>query len=866
MIKKVFFILLVTAFFIFSFAVISNAVNYTYIEENNGNKQEKLQDNLQNDGLPILNITLNGTTLSQINSRSKEIKYEGNTVELTNAQEDKYNFIDTNVQIKGRGNFTWRSLDKKGYQLKFSSKTNVLGMGKAKKWILIANHADLSLMRNKLVFDLADEMGLNYTSKAKYIDLYVDGEYQGNYIICEKVEIGTNRVELKDEKGILVELDNINYDAEDTHFRTDISKTILVLHDSVADDEDEENSVSKQAMNEFKTYVNNFEQVLYSDNKDYEEISNYIDIDSFIKCYFIQELTEDPDGGRSSFFMYKDGDEDVIHCGPVWDFDIALGNYEVTAFGGNTEGDYAINIKKYRESSNDWFAQLFKVQEIRERMLEIYQDEIKPVFETTNDKISAYQVEINDSAIHNFQKWNILGKTSVLGRDAHETKGSHLEEVEYLNRWVQKRVDYLNRRYNSESLITNVQYSTYIKGNGWKDDSFNGETSGVINQNKCIEAIKINLESFNQIVNDTSISYKVHMSDKGWMDWMSDGQTAGLIGKNKRIEAIQIKSNNSDYIVKYRVYVKSLGWMNWVTDEEVAGTTGRCLPIEAIEIKLLDKNQILPSIQYNTHIQDYGWENNFSKNNGMISGTTGQNKKIEAIKIKLANVSNASIEYQSYLTGIGWQNAVKNGEISGTTGQNRKMEAIKISLKGLDNYSICYRVHMENIGWMDWKNNGEIAGRIGYGGKIEAIQIRIVKKDQVSVVYNSHVQDYGWEDEFIKADGEITGTTGQNKKVEAIKIDLINAPENAKIKYQTYVEGKGWQSEVSNGEITGTTGQNRKIYGIKMSLENMTNYKIQYRVHVENVGWMNWVCDGNVAGRVDNNLKIEAIQIKIVEN
>ena len=116
-------------------------------------------------------------------------------------------------------------------------------------------------------------------------------------------------------------------------------------------------------------------------------------------------------------------------------------------------------------------------------------------------------------------------------------------------------------------------------------------------------------------------------------------------------------------------------------------------------------------VAYNSHVQDLGWEEDFSKLNGQESGSTGKNLKNEAIKIKLLEVpEGVGITYQVYVKGVGWQEWKKDGQEAGTTGQNRIMEAIKIKLTGTENYSVEYRTHLENYGWMDWKKDEEISG------------------------------------------------------------------------------------------------------------------------------------------------------------
>ena len=99
------------------------------------------------------------------------------------------------MEVKGRGNASWNRA-KKGFQVKLDKKTNVMDMGKAKKWVLLPSAADLSLIRNSVALDLAQQLELDFTSEWRFVDFYVDGAYYGLYILCEKTEIGDNRVEI----------------------------------------------------------------------------------------------------------------------------------------------------------------------------------------------------------------------------------------------------------------------------------------------------------------------------------------------------------------------------------------------------------------------------------------------------------------------------------------------------------------------------------------------------------------------------------------------------------------------------------------------------------------------------------------------
>ena len=281
-----------------------------------------------------------------------------------------------------------------------------------------------------------------------------------------------------------------------------------------------------------------------------------------------------------------------------------------------------------------------------------------------------------------------------------------------------------------------------------------------------------------------------------------------------------------------------------------------------------------PSVTYQTHVQDYGWQE--WKNDGEMSGTSGQSKRLEGINIKLQNLS-GSVEYQTHVQDIGWQGWKSNGAMSGTSGQSKRLEAIKIKLSGdaANKYDIYYRVHAQDYGWLGWAKNGESAGSEGYSKRLEGIEIKLVKKGGAApgstsrpfvcktITYQTHVQNIGWQAE--KADGEVSGTSGQSLRLEAIKIKLGSSIDGG-LTYATHVQDIGWQSFVSNGQLSGTSGQSKRLEAIKINLTgNAANqYDIYYRVHAQNFGWLGWAKNGQSAGTAGYSYRLEAIQIVLV--
>lgn len=299
--------------------------------------------------------------------------------------------------------------------------------------------------------------------------------------------------------------------------------------------------------------------------------------------------------------------------------------------------------------------------------------------------------------------------------------------------------------------------------------------------------------------------------------------------------------------------------------------------VSALGLTKASENSVVtssPSISYQTHVQDYGWQS--WKSNGEVSGTVGQSKRLEGINIKLSNI-NGSIEYKTHVQDIGWQDWKSNGQMSGTTGQSKRLEAIQIKLSGevANQYDVYYRVHAQDYGWLDWAKNGESAGTEGYSKRLEGIQIVLVKKGENApgstsrpfickmIKYQTHVQNIGWQGE--KADGEMSGTTGQSLRLEAIKIQLSSSIDGG-IVYKTHVQDYGWQNFVANGQASGTSGQAKRLEAIQIQLTgNAKNqYDLYYRVHAQNFGWLGWAKNGESAGTVGYSYRLEGIQIVLV--
>ncbi len=408
--------------------------------------------------LPSMDIRVGeGHTIGEIH-RSRDAKIPV-TVGIDGAENEKYDLAPTVAEMKTRGYSTW-GYDKKPYQIKFDKKQDLFGMGKAKKWILLANYLDGTAVRNKVVFDLGEGIGCRYTSKSVFIDLYINGDYVGVYQLTEKVEIGSSRIDLTDEFGVVLEMDlKARLDATDIYFTTGKTGKAIVFKDYVTDFEDTEDPEVMEKAAEVKKYVkdyiNRFERYLYSKDTDWETLSSMIDVDSFARFFLITEFTEEVDATFASTFFYMDGKEDVLHCEPLWDYDRCFGlsdEYE--------SGDRASFLKNITVSTDnnrvEWFKHLFSYKEFAERVNEIYDESAKEVFSAdhVNGLVDKYQAEIWDSLMMNYTKWRtvFLFVSTTANRILANAGPSALVEyvTDYLKDWIEARSYYLETAFGKD--------------------------------------------------------------------------------------------------------------------------------------------------------------------------------------------------------------------------------------------------------------------------------------------------------------------------------------------------------------------------------------------------------------------------------
>lgn len=299
--------------------------------------------------------------------------------------------LNTQIRaINGRGNSTWDA-EKKPYSFELWDKADLLGMGAAKKWILLANYYDSSNICNKMCFDFAADVGCAYTPESRWVDLYLNGNYAGLYLLTERNEVDPQRVNISEDNSFLVSMELAKrWDGRSFSAVTSRRKVFLRIHQG-----------QSQQERILDTWQSIEDAIFASDGvdpatgKSWEEL---IDVDSWARQYLLWEVFAEFDAGSLSKFFYCDGDSDLVYAGPVWDMDNILDCYAL--FRPNILASQRKFIWNRDEES--LFHRLYQKDRFRERVIGLYWEEYRPrLLELAETGMNQYLEQIRSAAVLN---------------------------------------------------------------------------------------------------------------------------------------------------------------------------------------------------------------------------------------------------------------------------------------------------------------------------------------------------------------------------------------------------------------------------------------------------------------------------------
>lgn len=385
------------------------------------------------------------------------------------------------AKFKVRGNLT-AALDKKPFTFSFYEPVSLCGMAPAVKWNLLANATDGSYIRNKLILDLANESTNAYEPDGKFAELYLNGKYQGLYLLTEAVEVEENRLEISAEKDCFLEMElDFRLEEDMSYVITDRGQLFVIHKERTVTDEEKEG---------IKNWLNDIESTLFAENdipsQDGKPLCELLDMESWAEAWLIQEISGDHDTGIASQFAYAlDKADPLLYAGPVWDFDGTMGNVNTVMFTNPEALTTSITNSRPQGNPNQnrWLAAMYRNDTFRAVLEEKYANVFKKNLEEVLDqKIDDYMKEISRSAVLDAFRWHekrlewmfVLPENLEIPDMGDYSRYAQLEShTDMIKRFLKEKKDFLDKLWiehrnfcvvevKNESSILNQDYNQTI--------------------------------------------------------------------------------------------------------------------------------------------------------------------------------------------------------------------------------------------------------------------------------------------------------------------------------------------------------------------------------------------------------------------
>ena len=403
---------------------------YGYEDEGDDSKLYQLTN------LPTVVINTEGS--QEIVSKEEELS---STVYII-SEEGTNLLATTETGVRGRGNASWDQFPKKPYRLKFKSKQSPLGApALAKKWTLISNYSDKSLMRNILAFEASRRIGQAYTPYCHPVDVIVNGEYRGCYQLCDQVEAAEGRVPAKD--GYLIEIDAYAW-KEVSAFWSWRGTPVTIKHPDEDDITDSQRQHIESFFNQMETAA------LGEDFTDPEKgYRKYLDLESFLRNLLVGDFCGNTDL-LWSVYMYKDATDGKLYTGPTWDHDLSFDNdYRSYPVNANNDFIFLFVPSPASDAVRDITRRIVKEDPEAKKLLAQYWNQAleEGDLKTLPEYLDQTYVLLQESQELNFKRWDILDSQVHMNFQA---LGTYEAEVNFLKNCVKERL---------------VKFDEYVKNN-----------------------------------------------------------------------------------------------------------------------------------------------------------------------------------------------------------------------------------------------------------------------------------------------------------------------------------------------------------------------------------------------------------------
>lgn len=443
--------------------------------------REYLVHIIEIDRVPALFINITAGDIDEVN-QDKDKKTVARA-QFSIYDENAVCVLNQSGKVKGRGNTSWLYYDKKPYSITLNKSESILGMNPSEKWCLISNSAEKYAVANDLVYSFAEKLDLNYVPDRRYVNVYINGKYNGLYLLAERIVSEENRWQADNRDSYLLETDmNMNPAKMDTYFITKGNNIIEVKHP---------NWGGASRIETIKNEVQQLEDSLLDFEND--EWKEKIDMDSWARIYLLDEFFENVDGGFHSVFFYKDKNGLFVR-GPVWDYDRSFADDPNVILTGN----------EYRSANQISVAYnycLLQRKEFKQRVLQIFEGEFVPLIDSfLSSEIQNKEQMIHSSVIADQIRW----KTSI-DEDFHsdelfdylmDRSAFLIEYYSNIDRYCKVQIEetgmaYYLRNYivpkgGRVSDITNLNKDLITGDLYYKDTGFLFDADDVVDRDICL--------------------------------------------------------------------------------------------------------------------------------------------------------------------------------------------------------------------------------------------------------------------------------------------------------------------------------------------------------------------------------------------
>lgn len=337
--------------------------------------------------------------------------------------------------IRGRGKSSWGSL-KKPYSLLLGAPAKLLNLKNGAHWALVTNSDDITKLRNKLIYSFASTIGPypGFAPGCEYVDLFLNGEYAGLYLLVEAIEIQSSRLDI---------------DRESTLFNLDLSwpnrmadyKSPFHLNPGIAVEINYPDPCPDTKKADLQERLSEFQLSLSPENSS-ESWLHMIDLESWARKYLIEEVFANYDAGSCSQYFYLDPSDGKIYAGPCWDYDNSLGAFPLN----NPRCFLAQRMWRDASAYTPWYGELYDRQLFRDTVVRIYSEEFLPILEHLLLEIPNLTAQLQQAAEMDLVRW---------GRLLYPEGTSYSKEVAKLADFLSKRMEFLNSAWiDGQDYIT----------------------------------------------------------------------------------------------------------------------------------------------------------------------------------------------------------------------------------------------------------------------------------------------------------------------------------------------------------------------------------------------------------------------------